>query len=340
MGIIQNFEKFLSRLSTMSKLARIPTQDFDRDVTAVAMDDRFILVGQVDGKLSAVYHKNGVAVFSAKISDSEITAVCCEEQDETDNPIFYAGDIEGNLYTVNKKGKVLKTAKLQARKGKIHTIVNRNKYSIYAHTSSGSTSFSHATTDFRKGNFSTASANYSFDGDGTFHKKKGAGDYNVIQYDARTPTKAVATCAIEFGNKVKNFEQVFAYAVIDDAYENMIEEGTAENSLQVINASQKKIRTLEFKSPVKQVMSCRHHEGEAEVDKVYILLWNGMLYSVTGAMLMDPDVADSALDLKVAVMEEDDEDEDDDKGEYKGFCVFGKKICIYGNDGLFTADVV
>merc|ERR1712123_388450 len=181
MGIIQNFEKFLSRHSTMSKLARIPTQDFDRDVTAVAMDDRFILVGQVDGKLSAVYHKNGVAVFSAKISDSEITAVCCEEQDETDNPIFYAGDIEGNLYTVNKKGKVLKTAELQARKGKIHTIVNRNKYSIYAHTSSGSTSFSHA------------------------------------------------TCAIEFGNKVKNFEQVFAYAVIDDAYENMIEEGTAEN---------------------------------------------------------------------------------------------------------------
>jgi len=147
----------------MSKLARIPTQDFDRDVTAVAMDDRFILVGQMDGKLSAVYHKNGVSVFSAKISDSEITAVCCEEQDETDNPIFYAGDVEGNLYTVNKKGKVLKTAKLQARKGKIFTISNRNKYSIYAHTAGGSTSFSHATTDFRKGNFSTASANYSFE---------------------------------------------------------------------------------------------------------------------------------------------------------------------------------
>ena len=265
----------------MSRLARIPTQDFDRDVTAVAMDDRFILVGQVDGKLAAVYHKNGVSVFTTKVSDSEITAVCCEEQDEDDNPIFYAGDVEGNLYTVNKKGKVLKTAKLQARKGKIHTIVNRNKYSIYAYTSSGSTSFSHATTDFRKGNFSTASANYSFDGDGTFHKKKGAGDYNVIQYDARTPTKAVSTCAIEFGTKVKNFEQVFAYAVIDDEYENMIEEGTAENSILVLNASSKKIRTLEFKSPVKQVMSCRHHQGDAETDKIYILLWNGMLYSVT-----------------------------------------------------------
>ena len=38
-------------------------------------------------------------------------------------------------------------------------------------------------------------------------KKKGA----VIRYDARTPTKAVATCAIEFRTKDKNF--VFAYAL-------------------------------------------------------------------------------------------------------------------------------
>jgi len=330
----------LNNLSTMSNLARIPTQDFDRDVTAVAMDDRFILVGQVDGKLSAVYHKNGVSVFSSKICENEITAVCCEEQDEDDNPIFYAGDSEGNLYTVNKKGKVLATAKLQARKGRIHTIVNRNKYSIYAYTSGGSTSFSHATTDFRKGNFSTASANYSYDGDGTFHKKKGAGDYNVIQYDGRTPNKVVATCAMEFGKKVKNFEQVFAYAVIDEEYANMIEEGTAENSIQVFNSSSKLIRTLELKSPVKQIMSCRHHEGDAETDKIYILLWSGKLYKVTGAMLMDPEVANAALDMELAVIEEDDEDEENDRGEYRGFCVFGKKICMYGNDGLFTADVV
>merc|ERR1712126_278524 len=207
------------------------------------------------------------------------------------------------IYTVNKKGKVLQTAKLQARKGKIHTIVNRNKYSIYAYSSSGSTSFSHATTDFRKGNFSTASANYSYDGDGTFHKKKGAGDYNVIQYDARTPTKAVATCAIEFGTKVKNYEQVFAYAVIDEQYENMIEEGTAETSLKVFDSKKKIIRELEFKAPVKQVMSCRHHEGDAETDKLYILLWNGNLYSVTGAMIMHPEVGDEKLDLKLAVVD-------------------------------------
>jgi hypothetical protein len=306
------------------------------------MDDRFILVGQVDGKLSAVYHKNGVSAFSAKISDSEITAVCCEEQDERDNPIFYAGDLEGNLYTVNKRGKVLATTALQKRKGHPRTIVNRAKYSIYVHSCRGVTSYAHATTDFRRGNFSTAPSNYSVDGDGTLHRKKGTGDYEVIQYDARTPSRIVATCAIEFGNKVKNFEQVLAYSVIRQDYENLIEEGTAETALKVFDAKKKLIRELEFKAPVKQVMSCRHHEGDAETDKIYILLWNGMLYSVTGAMLMDPDVADDALDLKVAVIDEDDDEDDEheDKGEYKGFCVFGEKICIYGNDGLYTADVV
>jgi len=326
----------------MSKLERLPTQDFDRDVTSVAMDERFILVGQVDGKLHAVYHKNGVSAFSAKIAECEITAVCCEEQDDTDNPIFYAGDVEGNLYTVNKKGKVLATTSLPKRKGKPRTIVNRAKYSIYVHSCKGVTSYSHATTDFRKGNFSTAASNYSFDGDGTFHRKKGAGDYDVIQYDARTPSYIVATCAIEFGKKVKKFEQVMTYSVIHKDYENLIEEGTAEMALKVFDGRKKMIRELEFKAPVKQVMSCRHHEGEAEADMVYILLWSGMLYSVTGSKLMDPNVTDDDLDLKLAVVEDDDDadEEHEDKGEYKGFCVFGKKICIYGNDGLFTADVV
>ena len=55
---------------------------------------------------------------------------------------------------------------------------------------------------------------------------------------------------------------------------------------------------------------------------------------------MDPEIEDKDLDLKLAVKDDDDDDEEKEKGEYNGFCVFGKKICIYGNDGLFTADVI
>ena len=75
----------------MSSLSRIPTEEFDRQVSAVGMNERFILIGKTDGFLSAVYSKNGVRAFSVKITDAEITAVCCEEQGEYSNSIFYAG---------------------------------------------------------------------------------------------------------------------------------------------------------------------------------------------------------------------------------------------------------
>ena len=264
----------------MSQLYRIPTQDFDGDVAAVALDDRFILVGQVTGVLSAVYHKNGVKVFSSKISEVEITAVCCEEQDEDDNPIFYAGDRQGVLYTVNKKGAVLAQARLQAKQGRIHTISNRGKYSVYAYTNTGSFSFSHATTDFRQGHFSTSTANYSVDGDGSLHRKRGAGDYPVTMYDCRTPATAVATVGMECGKRLRNYNQVSAYAVMDEEYRNLVEEGTARTVLDIFCPNHKIVRTLQFRSPVKQIMSCRHHAGQAEIDRIYILLWDGDLFQV------------------------------------------------------------
>ena len=95
---------------------------------------------------------------------------------------------------------------------------------IYAYMSSGTTSFSHATLDFRKGNLSTSSANDSFDGDGTFLKKKGV------------------SVTIKFGPKLKNYDQVFVYAVVHTNYKNLVEEGTAENSLRVMNSSGKDSR--------------------------------------------------------------------------------------------------
>ena len=219
----------------MPKLERLPNDDFNRDVTAVAMDDRFYLVGQNDGTLAAVYISNGKNVFREKISDYAITAVACEEKDDADNQIFYCGDEKGNLFTVNKKGKTVKETSIPERKGNIHIIANKDKYQIFVYTTKGSQSLSHTTTDFRKGNFTTSTSNYSVDGDGTFHKKKGSGDFDVIQFNARTPSKVVATCGMEFGRKVGKYEEVLAYAIVDDEYENLVEDGTADKKFSVFN---------------------------------------------------------------------------------------------------------
>ena len=325
-----------------SELKRLPNNDFNRDVTAVAMDERFYLIGQVDGTLAAVYISNGNNVFNSKVSDYPITAVACEEKDDADNQIFYCGDEKGNLFTVNKKGKTVKETSIPERKGNIHIIANKDKYQIYVYTCKGSQSLSHTTTDFRKGNFTTSTSNYSVDGDGTFHKKKGSGDFDVIQFNARTPSKVVATCGMEFGRKVGKYEEVLAYAIVDDEYENLVEDGTADKSFKVLKNG-KELRSIEFKSPVKQIMSCRHHEGKAEADDIYIMLWNGIVYKVNGSKLADESIDNDALGMEVVAKaessEEGNDEDDDDRGEFRGFCVYKNKICVYGNDGLFAADV-
>jgi len=325
----------------MAKLVRLPNDDYNRDVTAVAMDERFYLIGQVDGSLSAVYISNGNNVFKSKISDSPITAVACEEKDDADNQIFYAGDEDGNLFTVNKKGSVVKTTSIPQRKGNIHIIANKDKYQIFVYTTKGSQSLSHTTTDFRKGNFTTSTANYSVDGDGTFHKKKGSGDYDCIQFNARTPSQVVACVAMEFGRKVGEYEEVLAYAIIDEEFENLVEDGTADKSFKVFSNG-REVRTIQFKSPVKQIMSCRHHEVGAS-DDVYFLLWSGIIYRVNASKLADSNVDNKDLEMVVAVQlpEEsgDDSDDDDDRGEFRGFCAYNNKLCVYGNDGLFAATI-
>jgi len=336
----RSIKKKNKKLPEPALLERLPNDDFSRDVTAVAMDDRFYLIGQVDGTLAAVYISNGNNVFKKSISKSPITAVACEEKDDSDNQIFYAGDEEGNLYTVNKKGAVVKTASIPERKGNIHIIANKDKYQIYVYTCKGSQSLSHTTTDFRKGNFTTSTANYSVDGDGTFHKKKGSGDYDVIQFNARTPSKVVACVGMEFGKKVGDYEEVLAYAIVDDEYENLVEDGTADKKFKVYNNGNL-VRDLEFKSPVKQIMSCRHHDGDAQADDIYIMTWNGIVYRINGTQLADPNVEDKDLDIMEAVRIEgvEGDGEDDDRGEFRGFCAYNDKVVVFGNDGIFAAKV-
>ena len=259
--------------------------------------------------------------------------------------MFYAGDTKGNIYVISKKGKVLNDTQLE---GKIITIVNWSEFSIHVHTSTGCASFSDTTKDFKRENLSSTSTTFSYDKDGTLHNIGDKGMFKVTKYLCGSPIKAIATVGIEFGETAQSFTEVFAYAIIDEEYMELIDEGAAETTLVVY--SKNIFRVLEFQSPVKQVMSCRHHESGAESDKIYILLWNGnilkvrqaelhrktfqyLLLKVTASLLEDPTVPDDALDLTPAINSQEEED-------YKGFSVFGRKLCIYGNDGLFTANVM
>ena len=65
---------------------------------------------------------------------------------------------------------------------------------------------------------------------------------------------------------------------------------------------------------------------------------------MSGSKLADDSIADKDLGMVEAVQTDggdssSDSDDDDDRGEFRGFCVYNNKICVYGNDGLFAATI-
>ena len=56
-------------------------------------------------------------------------------------------------------------------------------------------------------------------------------------------------------------------------------------------------------------------------------------------MLENPEISNDALDLVTVVKGKEEDEDDNDDGEFKGFCVYGKKIIVYGYDGLHTMNL-
>ena len=70
-------------------------------------------------------------------------------------------------------------------------------------------------------------------------------------------------------------------------------------------------------------------------DTIYILLWNGEVLKVTGSLLEDPAVSNEELDLERVFKKEDDKDDED----FKGFCVYGKKMALFGYNGICVVNI-
>ena len=195
----------------------------------------------------------------------------------------------------------------------------------------------------------------------------------MTQYDCRNSTNTVATFRLKLGDKDGKYRQVLAYSTFDEEYLKMIEEGLAEGRLDVFSSKNRHIRTLTTSSPVMQVISCCQHVYPR--DKIYFLLWDAGIWSVTGSLLEDVNVPNDELDLELIAKVCDetktlttpnpsidsvsgledlldnqksftddtrndvDHDKDDDDGEYKGFCVYDDRIAVFGYNGLCIKDI-
>ena len=116
---------------------------YDRNISAIGMDDRFLLIGQTDGTVSVHYLYNGILAFETKVSEFSINAVACEEEDDIYNEIFYVGDAANNFFVLDKKGTTLAKAVIKKDRGSIHTIVNQKRYVTQIQSCNGATTMSY-----------------------------------------------------------------------------------------------------------------------------------------------------------------------------------------------------
>ena len=56
-------------------------------------------------------------------------------------------------------------------------------------------------------------------------------------------------------------------------------------------------------------------------------------------MIGNLDLENADLDIRLVLADQGSDDDIKEHGEYTGFCVFGEKMCVFGNDGLFVADL-
>ena len=130
-------------MRNMIELKRFYNYNYDRCLSAVAMDERFLMLGQIDGHVSVHYLYNGIRAFNTKISEKTIVAVCCEDRDDVWNELFYAADSLNKIFVLNKLGEVVASGVLDEKLGHIHTLVNPKRFSINTHTLLGTRIFNY-----------------------------------------------------------------------------------------------------------------------------------------------------------------------------------------------------
>jgi len=330
--------KRIRRAPKMPVFSRLPTDEFNADISAAAMDSRFIVIGEDDGEVAACFASNGSMCFKTKVSDAKITAVCAD----LDQDLFYAGDADGKVFVLNKKGEVLNEAEMpEERAGPVLMIISNKNDVFRGGNTTGFAIFKNATSEIEI-SLEDKSKFFSLDGDGTLYDNKDDGIHELFGYNARSSAAVNATVALTEGKVAGNYPTFSNRSVAgNEAYQADVDQGRAITTLSIRKSENKslgnEIKKLEFEVPVKQVMSCRHHLDDAEADDVYILLCDGHLKKVNGTQLFDEEVAAEDLEMEDIVDEYDGEEETE---KYLGgFAVYGKRCVVFGSSGLYVADL-
>lgn len=305
-------------------------QSFGSKINAASMDDRFLIVGMEDGSVECVYTHGGTKAptrnWVSNISTFPITAVLADSFDAGNDPLFYAGDKNGTLYCINQKGKVVSESKV--RDSAIFAILDKNIKEVVAYSEGGQSHCKLTNNQLVK--VRSKASKFSFDNDAAFYSKREKGDMPAEIFRCDVPSAVIGTTRLQMEwDDEKSFMFVEAYSTLSRKFQELVDKDEAPETLDIVDGNQRKIRTLEFVSPVKQVINAFVQKEDMRKDALYVLLWNDQIIRFVASELLDESKTDK--DLTQTLIYNDDNEEknpNNNDGDIKLFVTKLNKVAF------------
>merc|ERR1712212_605448 len=309
--LIKNPENKHSKMTSEKKVLK----SFEDNITAVSMDDRHVLVGLSNGKVGAVYSQlNGKEKFVTECSDVAITAVLADNFDVAGKSLFYAGDQRGMLWVLGEKGDIIDS--LKVRDGPIFAIQDVEVKKVWVYSDKGRSVVVLEGGKLRV--MASKNSKFSMDMDATFHKTRVKGDFPLEE--------------IGGGDSI-DYVNTLAYATDSERYRrDLVEDNKAPTSLEVVGKGHVKLRSIDMKSPVKQVLNCFVKNKDVKKDALYVLTCDDRITRFKVSELLDESIPDESLNQVLIFKDDEVNEESEDIGDIEMFTVREKKVCFIMRD--------
>jgi len=297
---------------------------FPDNVVSVSMDDTHMMVGLENGAVGVVLRRNLFEKFVTEPLTTDvnegamITAVCCDTFDVRGQSLFYAGDSTGFLHVIGENGVVIDSLKVrddpiiaiqdvEARKvwvfsddGRTVVVLNNNKLEINAQRPS----------------------KWSMSEDGQIFPKRDRGAFGLEEYECTHPARFIGTPRINIETSMDGtYAKVQALGVNGSMYEELVQDEKVPKTLEVTGKNNRKLKTLDFEFPVKQVFSCFVKNQKMKEDAVYVLTTDDKIYRFKATELADKDLTAESLDKEVVFHDPNDKPQVGDLGDIESFAV-------------------
>jgi len=328
--LIKNPENNTAKMTSEKKVLK----SFEDNITAVSMDDRHVLVGLTNGKVGAVYSQlNGKEKFVTECSDVAITAVLADNFDVAGKSLFYAGDQRGMLWVLGEKGDIIDS--LKVRDGPIFAIQDVEVKKVWVYSDKGRSVVVLEGGKLRV--MASKNSKFSMDMDATFHKTRVKGDFPLEEFDAKVPSRVYGCPRLMMeeigGGDSIDYVNTLAYATDSERYRrDLVEDNKAPTSLEVVGKGHVKLRSIDMKSPVKQVLNCFVKNKDVKKDALYVLTCDDRITRFKVSELLDESIPDESLNQVLIFKDDEVNEESEDIGDIEMFTVREKKVCFIMRD--------